>query len=157
MAELTGVNIQVIPRLPVVPAITLAITQSFPILAGIELKITNEEFVEGNFKLIIKDKLGNPISGVVVKIESIDGVKELTSDVDGYIETRLLDLNTYNLSLIKNGKQVYNDIFYMDYEKNGVLRWEISLSRQVTTFISNGGEMFINSKPYDSENNLIIR
>jgi hypothetical protein len=157
MAELTGVNIQVIPRLPVVPAITLGLTPSFPILAGIELKITNEEFVEGNFKMIVKDKTGAPIAGAIVEFFSDVEHAPITTDADGYMETRLPDLKTYTMHISKNGKQIYADVFDMNYEVKGLLNWEISLQKQITEFFTLASDQtLINTNAADGENNILV-
>ena len=156
MAEVNGINVQPVPRLPIVPAITLGLVPSLPILAGLELKITNEEFVEGNFRLTVKDKTGAALVGALVEFFSDVEHAPLTTDADGYIETRLPDLKTYTLRISKNGKQIYKDVFAMNYEVKGMLNWEISLQKQITEFFTlTSDETLINTNAAEGENNIL--
>lgn len=159
MAEINGLDIQLTPKLPVVPALAIVLVPSFPICAGIELHVRNEEHIEGNFMLFVKDKLGNPIENA--KIDILNNSKGTTitlySDEFGYIETRLEDLNEFILTISKNNKQYYKHIFEMDFEINGRYLWEISLSSENQTFISNDGNLYINTNPSNPENKLIIK
>lgn len=156
MAEINGLDIQLTPKLPVVPALAIGLVPSFPIMAGIELHVRNEEHIEGNFKLTVKDKTGAPLAGATVQFLSSVEYAPLTTDENGYIETRLLDLQTYTLVISKNGKQIYRDVFTMNYEVSGAKNWEISLSKQVTEFFTLvSDETLINTNPAEPENNIL--
>lgn len=145
--KLISIDVKSEIRAPLLSAIDVKKEPGYLVLAGVDIVP-----LDLKLDLLLKNLNNTPVVGASVKIYFEDELYiDEMSDGDGKVEREIIPNREYRMEIKHERYTDYVDIFFL----RGSIFWEITLRKINKLFIDTEGNLLVNSKPYDGENNNV--